>query len=126
VSVLSPAPVWLDGELLMPRQRLYASSAARQAAYRARLAQRQAADVDAALVTLVAELEQALASMTARAETAEQRAVVAEGQLTALKLTVAALRHRLEQGTPVADTKATSAVNRQGRRQAERDARRRH
>jgi hypothetical protein len=52
--------------------------------------------------------------------------VVAEGQLTALKLTVAALQHRLEQATPVADTKATSAMNRQARPQAERDARRRH
>ncbi|MGH9045302.1 MAG: hypothetical protein ACRDVP_10810 [Acidimicrobiales bacterium] len=56
--------------------------------------------------------------MTTRAKTAEQRAVVAEGQVTALKLTIAALQHRLDSENQPAKP------NRQAGRAAERDARR--
>jgi hypothetical protein len=106
----------------MPRQRLYDSNAERQAAYRARLAHRQAGDLDAGRV---AELETALAAATSRALAAEDRAAVAEGQLTALKLTIAALQHRLEQTTvPPVGPEPAAKMNRQARRQAERDARR--
>ncbi|MGH9076523.1 MAG: hypothetical protein ACRDY0_03565 [Acidimicrobiales bacterium] len=115
----------------MPRQRLYSSNAERQAAYRARLARRQAGDLDAGLVAKVTELETTLAAATRRAETAERRAAKAEAdaavareQLTALKLTVAALQHRLEQTTPAAETEPAAKMNRQARRQAEREAHR--
>jgi hypothetical protein len=74
----------------------------------------------------VAQLEQQLAEAVGRAETAEQRAAVTEGQLAALKLSVAALQRRLEQASPPADPepKPPAQANRQARRQAERDARR--
>ena len=117
----------------MPRHRLYTSNAERQAAYRARLADRQSGGVDGRLVARVAELETALAAARLRAETAEARAIAAEGeahiarhQLTAFKLTIAALQHRLEETTPPAEPEPEPAakLNRQARRQAERDARR--
>lgn len=117
----------------MPRQRLYTSNAERQSAYRARLAQRQATGADADLAARVTELETALAAAVVRAETAETRAVHAEAeanvareQVTALKLTVAALQHRLEQATTPAGSEPAAKMNRQARRQAERDARRHH
>ena len=91
----------------MPRQRLYDSNAERQSAYRARLADRQAGDLDAGLAARVTELETALAAATRRADTAEARATHAEAeariardQVTAFKLTIAALQHRLEQTVP--------------------------
>jgi hypothetical protein len=117
----------------MPRQRLYTSNAERQAAYRARLADRQAIGVDGRLAARVAELETALAAATARAETAEARAIAAEGeaiaarqQFTAFKVTIAALQHRLEQTAPPAgpEPEPAAKMNRQARRQAERDPRR--
>ena len=110
----------------MGRPRLYTSNAERQSAYRARLAQRQAANLDAGLAARVAEMETALAAAVARAETAEAEATVAREQVTALKLTIAALQHRLEQNTPPAGTDPATKMNRQARRQAERDARRHH
>jgi hypothetical protein len=64
----------------MPRQRMYSSNAERQAAYRARLAARQALADSGQLVARVAELEAALAAMTRRAQTAEQQAARAEAQ----------------------------------------------
>ena len=73
-----PAPASINGELLMPRQRKYSSNAERRAAYRARLAQRQATAVDRHLAARVAELETALAATTRRAETAETRSTQAE------------------------------------------------
>jgi hypothetical protein len=115
----------------MPRQRLFSSNAERQAAYRARLAQRQSDGVAPGLVAQVAQLETALAAAVARAETAEARAVHAEQeanmtreQITAFKLTIAALQHRLEQTVPRAESEPAAKMNRQARRQAERDARR--
>lgn len=115
----------------MPPQRLYSSNAERQSAYRARLAQRQAADLDAVLVARVAELEAALEAAITRAETAEVSAIRAEQeanaareQITAFKLTIAALQHRLEQTISVAESEPAAKMNRQARRQADRDARR--
>jgi hypothetical protein len=69
----------------MPRQRLYNSNAERQAAYRDRLAARQALAESGQLVARLAELEAALAAMTRRAEAAEQRAVRAEAQNAELR-----------------------------------------
>lgn len=109
----------------MPRQRLYATNAERQAAYRERTAGRHAAASDSCLAARVAQLEKQLAATAARAETAEQRAVAAEGQLTALKLTVAALQHRLDHPDTVAEVKPAAGLNRAARRAAGRDSRRR-
>lgn len=109
----------------MPRERLYASNAERQAAYRARLTQRQAAASDRRLAAKVAELDKQLAAAIARAETAEKRAVTAEGQLRGLKLSVAALQHRLDHPDPDASQlKPAAGPNRAARRAAERDTRR--
>jgi hypothetical protein len=116
----------------MPRQRLYSSNAERQAAYRARLAERHAVGVDGRLVARVAELESALAAAVRRAETAATRAAdteaearLARDQLGAFKLTIAALQHRLEEATPP-EPEPVAKVNRQARRAADRDARRRY
>ena len=82
----------------MPRRRLYPSNADRQAAYRARLAMRQANPREDALGARVKELEAALLVMTAQARTADRRAAAAENQalvaleqVKALKITIAAL-----------------------------------
>lgn len=69
----------------MPRQRMYSSNAERQAAYRARLTQRQALAGSGQLVARVADLEAALAAMTRRAQTAEKRAEKAERQTIELR-----------------------------------------
>jgi hypothetical protein len=69
----------------MARQRVYATNAERQAAYRARVARRQQQAADGRLAARVAQLEQQLAEAVGRAETAEQRAAVTEGRLVALK-----------------------------------------
>jgi hypothetical protein len=112
----------------MPRARLYESNAERQAAYRARLASRP---LQATAVNQIGELETALAWMTKRALAAEERAVQAEhrataadNQVMALKLSLAGVQHQLEQ-SQAANSEAPTSPNRQARRQAERDARRR-
>lgn len=69
----------------MPRERLYSSNAERQAAYRDRLAARQALAGSGQLVARVRDLEAALAAMTRRAQVAEQRAGRAEAQTADLR-----------------------------------------
>jgi hypothetical protein len=69
----------------MPRERMYSSNAERQAAYRARIADRHALAASGQLVARVAELEAALAAMTRRAQVAEQRAGRAEAQTAELR-----------------------------------------
>ena len=64
----------------MPRARLYASNAERQADYRARLAERRALADSGELVDRVVELEAALAAARRREEAAEGRVTRAERQ----------------------------------------------
>jgi uncharacterized protein YceH (UPF0502 family) len=64
----------------MPRERMYTSNADRQAAYRARLAERQALAESGQLTGRLAELEAALAAANRRADRAEQKAATAERQ----------------------------------------------
>lgn len=64
----------------MPRERVYESNAERQAAYRARLAERQELAESGQLVARLAELERTLVAADRRAERAEQRAAKAERQ----------------------------------------------
>lgn len=64
----------------MPRARLYASNAERQADYRARLAERRALADSGELVDRVVELEAALAAARRREEAAEGRFTRAERQ----------------------------------------------
>jgi hypothetical protein len=116
----------------MPRQHLYPSNADRQAAYRARLASRQADATKSTLAARVGELEASLLAMTARAQTADRRAAEAESQaaialeqVKALKITVAVLQHRPEATASDPGPALAKSMNRQARRQAERDARRR-
>jgi hypothetical protein len=116
----------------MPRQRLYPSNADRQAAYRARLASRQADATKSTLAARVEELEASLLAMTARAQTADRRAAEAEDQaaiafeqVKALKITIAALQHRPEAAASGTEPAPSKGLNREARRQAERDARRR-
>ena len=75
----------------MPRARLYASNAERQAAYRARLAERRALADSEELVARVVELESALAAAIRRVEDAEQRVTRAEGQATDARESYSAL-----------------------------------
>jgi hypothetical protein len=70
--------------------------------------------------------------MTARAQTAVRRAAEAENQaataleqVKALKITIAALQHRSEAAASDTGPAPAIGMNRQARRQAERDARRR-
>src|SRR5580658_2044536 len=67
---------------LMPRQRAYASNAERQAAYRARLAERARLAGSGQLIARFAELEAAHAAAVRRAEAAEARAARAEHDAT--------------------------------------------
>jgi hypothetical protein len=62
----------------MPRERTYSSNAERQAAYRDRLAERQALAGTGQLTRRLAELEAALAAANRRADAAEQKAARAE------------------------------------------------
>src|SRR5579871_2058472 len=103
-----------------------------RAAYRARLAVRRRDISHGHLAAQVEQLEAALAAMSTRAETAERRAIDAERraasaleQVRALKLSVAGLQHRLETTPSVTDANPVTGMNRQARRRAERDARRR-
>ena len=87
----------------MPRRRLYPSNAERQAAYRARLAVRQARVSHVPQTVSGEQLEAALVAMTSRAEKADRRAVEAERraeaavrQARALKLSLAALQLQME------------------------------
>lgn len=64
----------------MPRTRLYTSNAERQAAYRARLAERRALADSEQLVDGVVEREAALAAASRLAKAAEQRTARAERQ----------------------------------------------
>jgi TATA-binding protein-associated factor Taf7 len=93
-----------DRELLMPRQRMYSSNAERQAAYRDRLNQRQALAESGQMFARLAELEAALAAMTRRAQTAEQRAARAEAQNAELRDT-----NNRRDATPVARPDRTPA-----------------
>jgi len=108
----------------MARERLYATNAERQAAYRARLTRRQQDAADSRLVARVAELEQQLAAARQQADTAHQRAAAAEGQVGALKLTVAALQHRLERPDPTIEGKPPAGPDRAARRAAQNHGRR--
>lgn len=67
----------------MPRQRLYGSNAERQAAYRARLAERQRLAGTGDVTARVGQLERTLADAERRALAAEVRASHAERQLSA-------------------------------------------
>ena len=64
----------------MPRPRLYASNAERQAAYRERLAERHALADSGQLVAHLGEMEAALAAANRRAQAAEVRAARSERQ----------------------------------------------
>jgi hypothetical protein len=111
---------------------MYSSNAERQAAYRARLAERQALGVDARLAARLSELETALAAAVRRAEAAEERAERAEHQtavarerIKVLEISLAGLQHRADIPAPPGD-KPAAGMNRQARRRAEREQRRRH
>jgi GMP synthase PP-ATPase subunit len=69
----------------MPRERLYDSNADRQAAYRARLAERHALAGTGQLIGRLTELEAALAAANRRADAAEQKTVRAERQAAAAR-----------------------------------------
>ncbi len=69
----------------MPRPRLYASNAERQAAYRERLAERHALADSGQLVAHLGELEAALAAANRRAQAAEVRAARAQRQAAAAR-----------------------------------------
>lgn len=69
----------------MPRERIYESNAERQAAYRARIADRQTLAESGQLTRRLAELERALAAADRRADRAEQKAAKAERQAAAAR-----------------------------------------
>lgn len=69
----------------MPRGRLYASNAERQAAYRARLAERHALADSGGLTGRLVELEAALAAANPRAEAAGRRAARAAREAAAAR-----------------------------------------
>lgn len=126
---------------LMARERLYATNAERQAAYRARLTERLTLAGTGQAADRLAELERALADANRRADQAEARARRAEqaavggdraGELAAalrriavLEATVADLRAQLSATAPAAPP-PTPGLNRAARRAAQRDRRRRH
>jgi hypothetical protein len=124
----------------MGRERVYSSNAERQAAYRARLAERTRLDGAGQLTGRLAELEAALAAASRRAEAAEARAARAEhdavcrhdlerdlaaalGRVADLEAVVTGLRRRLAPDTTT--TASPPGLNRQARRAAERQQRRR-
>jgi hypothetical protein len=118
----------------MARERLYSSNADRQAAYRARLAERSRLDGTGRLTGRIRGLETALAAATRRAEDAEARATRAEqdaaerdlatalGRVADLEATVAGLRHQLAHAG--ASPSGQAVLNRAARRAAERQQRR--
>jgi|GEM_PF-4655272 hypothetical protein len=125
----------------MSRERVYSSNAERQAAYRARLAERTRLDGAGQLTGRLAELEASLAAATRRAEVAEARAARAEsdavcrhdlerdhaaalGRVADLEAVVTGLHRQLAEDTTA--TASPPGLNRQARRAAERDRRRRH
>jgi hypothetical protein len=121
----------------MGRVRVYSSNAERQAAYRARLAERRSRDGTGRLTARLRQLETALADAIRRADVAEIRAARAEsdarrdleddlavalGRVADLEATVAELRRRLAQDTTTAASPSGSAErDRAARRAAERD-----
>jgi hypothetical protein len=128
----------------MSRERIYSSDAERQAAYRARLAERTRLAGTGQLTGRLRELETALAAATWRAEGAEERAARAEkdaaagrrrfdrdlatalGRVADLEATVAELRRQLTSTAADASGPASTAgLNRAARRAAKRDRRRR-
>lgn len=127
----------------MGRERVYSSNAERQAAYRARLAERTRLARAGQLTGRVGEFEAALAATTRRAEAADARAARAEsdavcrhdlerdlavalGRVADLEATVTGLRRRLaENTTTTASPPGPAGLNRAARRSAERDRRRR-
>jgi DNA repair exonuclease SbcCD ATPase subunit len=126
----------------LPRDRLYASNAERQAAYRARLGdRRRLAGTDAAVSRLqqlekaVTDAQRAKDVADARAERAQQRSQAAEAalhgarrRLDALEATVADLTRQLAAARPQ-PTQLPNTVdgpNRAARRRADREQRRRH
>jgi hypothetical protein len=127
----------------MGRERVYSSNADRQAAYRARLAQRTRLDGSGQLTRRLRELETALADATRRAEVAEARAArtahdaatgrhrfdcdlaTALGRVADLEATVAGLRRQLaEATTTTASPPGSAGLNRAARWAAERQQRR--
>lgn len=126
----------------MPRDRTYASNAERQAAYRARLAERRRlAGTDGAVSRLqqlekaLAEARRAKAAADARTERAEQRRQAAEAardaarrRLDILEATVDDLTGRLAayQSQPRQPPNTIDGPNRAARRRADREQRRRH
>lgn len=128
----------------MSRERVYSSNAERQAAYRARLAERTRLDGTGRLTRHLPQLETALADATRRAEAAEARAARAEsdaatgrhhsdcelaaalGRVADLEATVAELHRQLAHATTTtASPPGTAGLNRVARRAVERDRRRR-
>jgi hypothetical protein len=127
----------------MSRERIYSSDAERQAAYRARLAERTSPAGTGQLTVRLRGLETALAAATRRAEDAEARAARAErdaadrdqlgrdlatalGRVADLEATVAELRRQLTSTAADASGPASTAgLNRAARRAAKRDRRRR-
>lgn len=127
----------------MGRERVYSSDAERQAAYRARLAERTSPAGTGQLTVRLRGLETALAAATRRAEDAEARAARAErdaadrdqlgrdlatalGRVADLEATVAELRRQLTSTAADASGPASTAgLNRAARRAAKRDRRRR-
>jgi hypothetical protein len=124
----------------MSRERVYSSNAERQAAYRARLAERRGLDGTGRLSGRLHQLETALADATRRAEVAEARAARAEsdavcrhdlerdlavalGRVADLEATLAGLNRRLAPDTTT--TASPVGLNRAARRAAERQQRRR-
>jgi hypothetical protein len=126
----------------MGRERVYSSDAERQAAYRARLAERTSPAGTGQLTVRLRGLETALAAATRRAEDAEARAARAErdaadrdqlgrdlatalGRVADLEATVAELRRQLTSTAADASGPASTAgLNRAARRAAERQQRR--
>jgi hypothetical protein len=118
----------------MGRERLYSSDAERQAAYRARLAERTRLARAGQLTGRLRQLETALADAIRRAEAAEARAARAEhdaarrhdlerdlaaalGRVAELEATVAGLRRQLAHATTTTASPPRSAgLNRAARR----------
>jgi hypothetical protein len=126
----------------MSRERVYSSNAERQAAYRARLAERRGLDDTGRLTARLRELETALTDATRWAEAAEPRPARAEsdaarrhdlerdlavalGRVADLEATVAGLNRQLAQDTTTTASRSGSAgLNRAARRAVERQQRR--
>ena len=126
----------------MGRERVYSSNADRQAAYRARLAERRRPDGTGRLTGRIREIGTALAAATSRAEVAEARTARAErdaadrdqlgrdlavalGRVADLEATVAGLRRQLAAATTAtASPPGPAGLKRAARRAAERQPRR--